>query len=149
MLLAILFALAAPAEAANVNCVAPGIASHTGTAAFLTAFEPVAEEAEANIREGFRRACAEGLRYEEIVITDPERPPYLLHLHNSPEGNVATLAEDLLTSGERWLVLEYPFVASDGSVNVPSPEEIHEAIYCAIRGATEQEQQESGRCLPD
>jgi hypothetical protein len=45
--------------------------------------------------------------------------------------------------------LEHPFVASDGSVNVPSAVDIEEAIYCAVRGATEQEQQESGRCLVD
>ena len=46
-------------------------------------------------------------------------------------------------------MLGYPFVASDGSLNVPTAAEIEEAIYCAVRGATEQEQADTGRCLPD
>jgi hypothetical protein len=34
-------------------------------------------------------------------------------------------------------------------MNVPSAAEIEEAIFCAVHGASEKEQEESGRCLPD
>ena len=73
-----------------------------------------------------------------------------LFLENWPDANVASIEADQLTGGTGWrLMLGYPFIGSDGSVNVPSAKEVEEAIYCAVRGATEQEQAEMGRCLPD
>ena len=47
------------------------------------------------------------------------------------------------------MLLEYPFVTDFGKANVPSAADLHEAIYCAVKGATAKEEEESGRCLPD
>jgi hypothetical protein len=46
-------------------------------------------------------------------------------------------------------VLEYPFLTADGVTHTPSAAELGEAIFCAVQGASQQEEEESGRCLPD
>jgi hypothetical protein len=47
------------------------------------------------------------------------------------------------------MVLEYPFLTTDGKTQVPTSNELEEAIYCAVVGATPEEQESSGRCLVD
>jgi hypothetical protein len=146
----ILAAAAALLSAAAADkCIEPSITSVVGTAAFFAKFNIHSASyaaAEANLREGFRRACAKGLLSEPSIITQGAGPDGLLDLENAPDANVAAFSVDEQT--ER-LTLEYPFVASDGTVNIPTAEVIEEAIYCAVRGATEEEQAETGRCLVD
>ena len=70
-----------------------------------------------------------------------------LFLINAPEANVASIyLSDV--DGSR-MVLEYPFLTTDGKSQVPTAGELEEAIYCAVRGATPEEQEASGRCLVD
>ena len=90
----------------------------------------------ANFSKAYARACAEGL------IKGQPLPP-TLYLFNAPDANDASIYR----SGKAML-LEYPFV-SGGKVNVPSVDDLHEAIFCAVQGASVKEQEESGRCLVD
>ena len=98
----------------------------------------------------FRSACAKGLLRGDTIPKLSGVSAKRLFLENWPDANVVMIEADQLTGGTGWrLILGYSFVASDGSVNVPTAAEIEEAIYCTVRGATEQEQAEIGRCLPD
>ena len=109
----------------------------------LTAKPQVVRQTRANFAEAYSKACSEGLLKEPLVIVKGANSGRLFLL-NAPEANIASIY-----AHEGRMLLEYPFVTADGSVNVPTAEEIEEAIYCAVHGATEQEQAESGRCLPD
>jgi len=102
--------------------------------------EPV-KQASANFAEAYAQACAEGLLKSKPLVAFGQTR---LFLFNAPEANIAVIYDR-----EGRTVLEYPFVTPDGAVNVPAAEELHEAIYCALVGATQAEQEESGRCLPD
>jgi len=90
----------------------------------------------ANFAKAYARACAEGLIKGQPL-------PQTLYLANAPDANVASIYR----SG-KVMFLEYWFV-SGGKVNVPSADDLHEAIFCAVRGASVKEQEESGRCLVD
>ena len=90
----------------------------------------------ANFSKAYARACAEGLIKGRPL-------PQTLYLFNAPDANVASIYR----SGKAML-LEYPFV-SGGKVKVPSVDDLHEAIFCAVHGASVKEQEESGRCLVD
>ena len=96
-------------------------------------------ETSANFAKGYAQACSEGL-FKAKPLAKSSR----LFLHNAPEAN----AGSIYLSGSRML-FEYWFVTGDGRVHVPSAGQIHEAIYCAVHGASQKEQEESGRCLPD
>ena len=98
----------------------------------------------ANFAAAYAKACAEGLMKKDALVTVAGANAKRLFLFNAPEANIAVIYES-----EGRMLLEYPFVSPDGAVNVPATEELHEAIYCAVVGATEAEQEESGRCLPD
>jgi len=90
----------------------------------------------ANFAKAYARACAEGL------IKGQPLPP-TLHLFNAPDANVPSIYR----SGKAML-LEYPFV-SGRKVKVPSVDDLHEAIFCALQGPSAKEQEENGRCLID
>jgi hypothetical protein len=90
----------------------------------------------ANFAKAYARACAEGL------IKGQPLPP-TLHLFNAPDANVPSIYR----SGKAML-LEYPFV-SGRKVKVPSVDDLHEAIFCAVQGPSAKEQEETGRCLID
>ncbi len=96
----------------------------------------------------YARACREGLlRRGRLLHTERA----YIHLINSPDANVASI-HPISVGGNRGLNgtgLEYPFVSQEGTLNVPNANELHEAIYCRVVGATQREQEEEGRCLPD
>jgi hypothetical protein len=96
-------------------------------------------QASANLASAYSKACAEGLVRKKKLA-----PSGRIILHNAPDANVASIYD----SGARTL-LEYWFVTHDGKTHIPSVDELHEAIFCAMHGASEKEQEESGRCLPD
>ena len=150
LLTAALLAISAPAPA---KCTIPTLEVAGPDKALIVNFAPgtkASRQAEANVATAFAAACAKGLLAGSRIPSLDGVSTTQLALENWPDANVATLEADQLTGGTGWrLMLGYPFVASDGSVNVPSADEIEEAIYCAVRGATEQEQAETGRCLPD
>ena len=92
-----------------------------------------------NFEAAWRQSCARGL-LRGVAWRQ-------LFLRNAPDANVASLYPD--PDARSRLTLEYPFVTADGVAHVPTADELAEAIYCHVRGATPQEQEESGRCLPD
>jgi len=98
----------------------------------------------ANFATAYNRACAKGYMKSKPLIGVKGANAKKLFLYNAPNANVASI----YSSGSRTL-LEYPFVSEDGKTQVPSFEELMEAIYCAAHGATKQEQEDSGTCLPD
>jgi len=105
------------------------------------------DETKANFATAFKSACGKGLLTEKPLIDPKATDQGKLFLINAPEANVASIyLSDV--DGSR-MVLEYPFLTIDGKSQVPTADELEEAIYCAVRGATPQEQEASGRCLVD
>jgi hypothetical protein len=129
-----------PAHAATARCAPISLAVSGGPKSFTTAFAPKSKAfnaTSANFARAYAKACAGGLLKSGKL---PDR----LVLHNAPEANVASIY-----SNNGRTVLEYYFITPDGRRHVPDVAELHEAIYCSVRGATPQEEEESGRCLPD
>ncbi len=105
------------------------------------------DETKANFATAFKRACDKALMKDEPLIDPKAADQGKLFLINAPEANVASIYLSAV-DGSR-MVLEYPFLTTDGKSQVPSADELEEAIYCAVRGATPEEQEASGRCLVD
>lgn len=136
-MLAAFLALAAaiPPECVPVDLTVDGN-SKTFIAKFARNSDGFSRTAE-NFGKAYARACREGLlKARPLVSSLDQRHLFLL---NAPDANVASI----YNTGKRT-VLEYPFEA-----NVPSADELHEAIYCAVHGATKSEEEKEGRCLPD
>ena len=161
--LALALALAAPALALPVGPVAaqpaartaciplPPIVRRNGFADSSDRFGPssaVFRETVANFAVAYRRACGSGLLSGARLYRNISRRDQLL-LRNAPDANVASLYPIGMERTGTSLQLEYPFVGHDGEANVPSTDDLHEAIYCYVRGATPREHEETGRCLPD
>jgi hypothetical protein len=125
--------------AASAHCPAVQLTVAKDTPArFAPKSRPFAHVS-ANFSKAYAAACAEGL-----VKNKKLAPTGRLVVHNAPDANIASIYD----SNGRTL-LEYWFVTRDGKTHVPAVEELHEAIYCSVHGASEKEQEESGRCLPD
>lgn len=127
------------AAASPAQCTTPRLLADDGDSAFSRQFEagsPKLAQVKSNFTAAYASACAKGLLKSDLPA---------ITLLNAPNANIASIYSD----GRHRRVLEYPFVTEDGRSNVPTAEEIEEAIYCAVHGATEAEQEESGRCLPD
>jgi hypothetical protein len=79
-------------------------------------------------------------------LIDPEAAdPSTLFVMDAPEANVASVYLNR-ESTPPMMVLEAPFGPPPG---VPSIEDIHEALYCKLHGAAEEEMNKTGRCLVD
>jgi hypothetical protein len=148
MIVALLFAAAAvAAEPTPARCSPPTVLLAGNDKAFTVRFwdgTPRRRNVEDNVRAAFKSACKYGLLKGATIPKLHGVSSRRLYLWNAPNANVASLYD---LKGR--LVLEYPFVAADRSMNVPSAKEIQEAIYCAVHGASAKEQEETGRCLPD
>jgi hypothetical protein len=126
------------------QCESPALASTDKAVAESSA---VFRATAANFAAAFASACAKGLLKDQALI-DPEAADQArLFLLNAPESNVASIY--LPRDGAKGMVLEYHFVTPDGQSHVPPADELEEAIYCSVRGATPEEQESSGRCLVD
>ena len=105
------------------------------------------EEAKANFITAYQRACDKNLLKDRPLIDPKASNQDRIFLINAPEANVASIyLSDV--DGSR-MVLEYPFLTTDGKSQVPTADELEEAIYCAVIGATPEEQESTGRCLVD
>jgi hypothetical protein len=105
---------------------------------------------ERNFAAAYRKACADGTLAGRPLIPADAPHPGTLFVITAPQSNQAAIyraGNDSDTPGD--MVLEYYFIGDDGKLHVPSEAELHEAIYCAVKGATQKEQDESGRCLVD
>jgi hypothetical protein len=144
ILAAVFLAAAAPQSCADLKVVTDG----ASVGEHFSAGSSELAKLDASVRAGFAHACSKGVLKTESMVTLGAKSG-LLHLQNAPEGNIAILSADQQRGKDWRLVLEYPFVATDGAARVPTAEEVEEAIYCAAVGATVKEQEESGRCLAD
>ena len=150
-------ALIAPAQPAQEStphgqCAVPAIEVAEADEALRGAFAPGSanyKEIARSLEKAFLRSCEKTVLKPSNLQKFEEMDPTQLFLVNAPNANIASIYWRAKLMGQTRLVLEYPFVTEDGSVNVPTGEEIEEAIYCAVKGATSEEQETSGRCLPD
>ena len=101
-----------------------------------------------NFRKAFDEACAENMFAKEPLIDPQAVDKSTLFVMNAPEANVTSIYFGP-SAAPPAMLLESPFKTPDGALHLPSVEDLHEAMYCAMVGATEKEQEESGRCLPD
>lgn len=102
----------------------------------------------ANFRAAYAKACSEGMFAKEPLI-DPEAiDRSTLVVMNAPEANVTSIYFGP-SAAPPAMLLESPFITPDGGRNIPAADDLHEAMYCAVIGSTEKEQEETGRCLPD
>jgi len=105
-----------------------------------------------NFSAAYRKSCATGLLRNHALMEPDAVQPDTLFLKNAPDANDAAIYRD---GGQdtpmvrRVMVLEYPFVPADGAARIPTADDIGEAIYCAVQGATAKEENEDGRCLVD
>ena len=133
LILAIGALAASPSGCAHVDvAVAKGMPAKFSTT--------LVQRTSRNFATAYSKACSEGLLKKPLVSGKDKR----LFLSNAPNANVASI---YAVSGRT--LLEYPFVSEGGQTQVPSLQELHEAIYCAAHGASPKEQEEGGRCLPD
>jgi len=123
---------------APAQCAAVSVAVTKEMPSAFTA--ELVSEVSANFTIAYSKACTEGLLAKKRLVTVGRR----LFLWNAPNANVASIY-----ANDGRMLLEYPFLSDDQETHVPSAEVLHEAIYCAVHGAAEVEQEESGRCLPD
>jgi hypothetical protein len=140
MILAFIAALAAsPPQCASVEVVVDRGDMPTNYGVELT------RQTTANFAAAYAQACRKGLLKDKALVPPESKNPGRVFLFNSPNANVASI----YTADNGQTLLEYHFVSEDGQKYIPGAEELEEAIYCAVVGATEVEQEESGRCLPD
>ena len=99
----------------------------------------------ANFRPAFDRACREGL-FADGPLVDPQAlDPSTLFVLSAPEANVTSVYFTPAEAPTRMMI-ESPFGSPP---QIPSADDFHEAIFCAVHGATTKEDVEGGRCLPD
>jgi hypothetical protein len=98
-----------------------------------------------NFREAMDRACRDGLLEGGPLVDASAEDADTIFVLDSPQANVTSI--DFGPSGAPpAMLLEAPLGVPP---RIPTVEELHEAIYCATRGATPEDQEESGRCLAD
>jgi hypothetical protein len=130
--------------AAASECTAPTLAM-AGEAGSLKSDQ--LKESQANFQSAYEASCAKDVLNDEPLIDPKATDQGHIFLVNAPEANVAAIyLSDV--DGSR-MVLEYPFLTTDGKSQVPTADELEEAIYCSVVGATPEEQESTGRCLVD
>jgi hypothetical protein len=107
---------------------------------------------ETNFAAAYRIACDHGVLRGRALIPPGAAGHDRLLLKNAPDANTASIyldGEEGAPASQRHMVLEYPFLTADGATRAPSESDLGEAIFCAVQGASQQEEESSGRCLPD
>ena len=131
-------------SASATECAAPALVLADGDKSLDSA---LMEETKANFGTAFQSACAKGIPKAKELIDPRAADRGQIFLINAPDANVASIYLSEV-DGNR-MVLEYPFLTADGKSQAPSVDELEEAIYCRVVGATPEEQESSGRCLVD
>lgn len=101
-----------------------------------------------NFAKAYAAACAEGMLAKKPLVDPRSAHKDTLFIANAPEANEGYIRFDEAGQPQETLI-EGPFVDGEGHVQVPGADAIKEAIYCYAVGATDKEQEESGRCLID
>lgn len=135
---------AARIERSGDDCAQPELVLADGSSSLKSS---LIDETRANFATAFKSACAKDVFKAGALIDPAAADQAHLFLVNAPEANVASIYLSEV-DGNR-MMLEYPFLTIDGKSQVPSVEELEEGIYCAVVGATPEEQESSGRCLVD
>jgi hypothetical protein len=107
---------------------------------------------QANFAAAYLYACAHGVLRHAALIPQGAADRGRVRVKNAPDANVASIYLDGEVGGpaaQRHMVLEFPFLTADGATHVPSESDLREAIFCEVQGASQQEEEASGRCLPD
>ena len=146
---------AAKAETASACAPAPqlvlGEGFNNARGAFAAGSGPF-RRLEANFAAAYRASCTPGLLQRHALIEAGASERDRLRVKNAPDANVASIyldGEEGAPASRRHMVLEYPFLTANGTTHVPSESDLRETIFCAVQGASQQEEDESGRCLPD
>ena len=130
-----------PKLAAQPNCAMPKLD--------FRAAETLREEDRARFTDNFRvaldKACAEGLLADEPLVDERAYVKNTIFVMNAPEANVTSIYFGP-SAAPPAMLLESPF---RDPPQIPSAEDLHEAMYCWLKGATPEEEETSGRCLPD
>jgi hypothetical protein len=132
-----------PADCAKVTLDIPAERFTEGREQFAVGTQ-ARTKLDANFTVAIAQACAEGLMAKTPLIDPRSKEKNTLFIANAPNANIASI---YFNEGATWM--EGPFFADGQHVQVPGPDAIKEAIYCHTVGATEQEQETTGRCLPD
>jgi len=135
---------AASIEQSGDGCAPPELVLADGSSSLKSS---LIDETRANFATAYKNACAKDVFKAGVLIDPAAEDQDKLFLINAPEANVASIYLSEV-DGNR-MVLEYPFLTTDGKSQVPTADELEEAIYCAVVGATPEEQESSGRCLVD
>ena len=98
-----------------------------------------------NFRVAFDKACVEGLMGGDPLVDQDATVKDTIFVLDAPEANITSVYFNPRAPGPRMLI-ESPF---GDPPQVPSVEDMHEAIYCWKKGATPEEEETTGRCLPD
>ena len=99
-----------------------------------------------NFRAAYDKACAGKLFADRPLIDEGTTRKSTLFVLNAPEANVTSIYLGTTAGPPPRMLIESPFGTPP---QIPSVDDLHESIYCAVIGATEEEQETSGRCLPD
>lgn len=132
-----------PIEQASNHCTPPALSLPDGSPLQSS----LLDQSKANLAKAIEHACAKGILKDKGLFDPKAAVRDKLFLVNAPEANIASIYLSEI-DGNR-MVLEYPFLTIDGKSQLPSADELEEAIYCAVVGATPEEQERTGRCLPD
>jgi hypothetical protein len=131
------------AEKVADTCAPPVLVAADGKSVESALIDDINE----NFEIAYKAACAKGVLKGRKLIDPKASDQNRLFLVGAPEANVASIY--LSEVDGNHMVLEYPFLTMDGQTHVPTADELEEAIYCTVVGATAQEQEGSGRCLVD
>ena len=131
--------------------LAPGDGFNDAGQAFAAGSAPM-RQLETNFAAAYRASCTPALLQRRALIEAGAADHDRLLVKNAPDANIVSIyldGEEGAPASRRHMVLEYHFVTADGAAYVPSESDLREAIFCAVQGASQQEEEESGRCLPD
>jgi hypothetical protein len=104
----------------------------------------------ANFAAAYEKSCNGGTLAKEPLMPKDVPHPGTLYLTNAPDANDVAIYRETDESDQPGdMTLEYYFVSADGKTHVPSRADLAEAIFCAVEGASQQDEDESGRCLVD
>ena len=98
-----------------------------------------------NVRVAFDKACSDKLIADGLLTDERSHDRTVLHVVGANEANIASIYF-APSAAPPATMMEVPFGIP---TRIPSVDELHETIYCWAKGATEEEQETSGRCLPD
>jgi len=98
-----------------------------------------------NFRIAVEQACADGIFKTEPLVDERSYEKDLIYVMTAAEANITSIYFGPSAAPPATL-MEVPFGPGR---QVPAVEDLREAIHCWIKGATPEEEEKTGRCLPD